>query len=79
VYAGPVDAASLKAQIIDQRRRALFLTGTELGDVIRYNLGGSLTPAAGSAFPYGGTYGDQVCMPLPDVERLNNPVLNGGH
>jgi len=79
VYAGPVDAASLKAQIIDQRRRALFLTGTELGDVIRYNLGGSLTPAAGSSFPYGGTYGDQVCMPLPDVERLNNPVLSGGH
>ena len=78
-YVGAVDAASLKAQIIDQRRRALFLTGTELGDVIRYNLGGSLTPAAGSVFPYGGTYGDQVCMPLPDVERLNNPVLNGGH
>ena len=77
-YTGPVDAASLKSEVIDQRRRALFLTGTELGDIIRYNLAASLTPAKGAAFPYGGTYGDQVCMPLPDVERLNNPVLNGG-
>lgn len=77
-YVGPTDAASLKSQVIDQRKRALFLTGTQLGDVIRYDLASSLTPAKGAAFPYGGTYGDQVCMPLPDVERLNNPVLNGG-
>lgn len=70
-YTGAQDAASLKAQVIDQRRRALFLTGTHLGDLIRYGIGP--TPAAGSNFPAGGQFGTQLCMPLPDVERLNNP------
>lgn len=73
-YAGATDAAALKAEIIDQRRRALFLTGTHLGDLIRYNL--PLNPAVGTTFPAGGTYGNQLCMPLPDVERQNNPLLN---
>lgn len=32
--------------------------------------------AAGAPFPVGGgTYGDNKCLPLPDVERLNNPTL----
>ena len=34
--------------------------------------------AGGTAFPIkGGTYGTQVCFPLPDVERNNNPTLSG--
>jgi hypothetical protein len=74
-YTGPTDAASLKAQVIDQRRRALFLQGTQLGDIIRYNT--TLTPATGTAYAGGGNYGNQRCMPLPDVEKLNNPVLKG--
>ncbi|MBV9879518.1 MAG: hypothetical protein JO180_03435, partial [Gemmatirosa sp.] len=61
----------LKAALIDQRRRALFLESQHLGDLIRYAL--PLTPAAGATFPGGGTYGSQRCMPIPDVERLNNP------
>src|SRR5262249_35178418 len=44
-YTGATAAEDL-AEIIDQRRRALFLTGTHFGDVIRYNL--TLTPAAGT-------------------------------
>ena len=67
-------AAELKAALIEERRRALFLEGQHLGDLIRYQL--PFSPAAGAAFPAGGTYGTQRCMPLPDVERLNNPVLH---
>jgi hypothetical protein len=80
-YAGPVDAASLRTEVIDQRRRELFLEGTHLGDIVRYNL--TLTPATGTAFPAGGQYGTQQCvgadprvgLPLPDIERQNNPNL----
>ncbi len=65
-------------EIIDQRRRALFLTGTNLGDIIRYNL--TVTPAAGTLTPwnqaYGPDKGSQMCLPLPQVEFLNNPKLH---
>ncbi|MFL5496149.1 MAG: RagB/SusD family nutrient uptake outer membrane protein [Gemmatimonadales bacterium] len=64
-------------QIIDERRRELFLEGQRLGDIIRYGL--PLFPAPGSPFPVGGTdtgvYGTQVCFPLPSVERNNNPNI----
>lgn len=83
-YTGGTDAASLKNEVIDQRRRALFLTGTHLGDMMRYGL--ALQPATGSPFPAGLTYGSQTCagtdsrigMPLPDAERQTNPKLGGG-
>lgn len=65
-------------EIIDQRRRALFLTGTHLGDIIRYNL--TVTPSAGTTTPwnqqYGPDKGSQMCLPLPQVELLNNPLLH---
>jgi hypothetical protein len=67
------DAATLKAALIDQRRRELFLEGQHLGDIIRY--GFALTPSDGAPYPGGGTYGSQRCLPLPDVERDNNPAL----
>ena len=71
-------AAQDKDEIIDQRRRALFLTGTHLGDLIRYDL--TLSPAAGSLAPwnqqFGPDKGSQLCMPLPQVEILNNPLLH---
>jgi len=81
-YAGATDAASLLSEVIDQRRRALFLTGTNFGDIVRYKL--TLTPATGTNFPAGQTYGSQTCvgdtrigLPLPDVERQSNPKLGG--
>ena len=67
------DATTLRAALIDQRRRELFLEGQHLGDIIRYGV--ALTPAAGAPYPGGGTYGSQRCLPLPDVERDNNPAL----
>ena len=75
-YTGTTDAEHL-AEIIDQRRRALFLTGTHWGDIIRYNI--TLSPAAGTATPWGQTYGSSTgsaqCLPVPEVELLNNPAL----
>jgi starch-binding outer membrane protein, SusD/RagB family len=66
-------AVQVKTQIIEERRRELYLEGHRLGDIRRYAL--PLNPATGSAYPNGGTYGDQSCFPLPDVERINNPNI----
>lgn len=75
-YTG-VTAADDLAEIQDQRRRALWLTGTYLGDVIRYDI--LLSPAAGSPTPWGQQYGPaegrNQLLPLPDVEVQNNPLL----
>ena len=67
------DRATLRAALIDQRRRELYLEGQHLGDMIRFDV--TLTPNAGARFPAGGEYGSQKCLPLPDVERQNNPTL----
>ena len=68
------DAAAVRAQIPEERRRELFIESHRLYDTIRFNI--PLTPAPGAPFPVGGgTYGNNKCLPLPDVERLNNPSL----
>jgi hypothetical protein len=73
-YTGPTDAASIQALIIDERRRALFLEGFRNYDLQRFNL--PFNPAVGAPFPLkGGTYGNTRCLPLPDVERFNNPSI----
>ena len=79
-YAGGLDAPSLRAEVIEQRRRELFLEGAHLGDIVRYGL--ALTPTTGTVYPAGGQYGTQQCvggtqvgLPLPDIERQNNPNL----
>lgn len=75
-YTGTTAAQDL-AEIQDQRRRALWLTGTYLGDVIRYDI--LLTPAQGATTPwnqqYGPAEGRNQLLPLPDVEIQNNPLL----
>lgn len=69
------DPAQIQQQIIYERRAEFFLESQHLGDLIRYKL--PLTPAAGTPYQKqkGGTYGSQLCFPLPDVERLNNPNI----
>jgi hypothetical protein len=67
-------AAQVRADIIEERRRELFLEGHRLGDIRRYQL--PLNPAPGTPYAAGGgTYGTQNCFPLPDVERINNPNI----
>src|SRR5215831_2251753 len=66
-------AAQLKTQIIEERRRELFLEGPRLGDLRRYAL--AFAPASGTAYAGGGSYGTETCFPLPDVERINNPSI----
>ena len=76
-YTG-LTASADSAEVIDQRRRALFLTGAAFGDIIRYNL--TLSPAAGTQAPwnqaYGPDQGKQLCLPLPLTELQNNPLLH---
>jgi hypothetical protein len=74
-YAGGT-TAEVMAQVQEERRRELFLEGQRLNDMIRFKV--SLNPAPGTPFPVkGGLYGDQLCFPLPDLERNNNPNLTG--
>jgi hypothetical protein len=81
--ADPLSAADLALTdtllLAQERARELFLEGQHLFDVRRLNL--PLVPAAGddysTVYNKGGVYGDQRCMPLPDVERFNNPNIGG--
>jgi starch-binding outer membrane protein, SusD/RagB family len=71
------DPTAIANEVIEARRRELFLEGQHLYDVRRFNL--ALDPAAG--IPYstvylkGGNYGSERCFPLPNVEILNNPNI----
>jgi hypothetical protein len=81
--ADPLSAADLalsdEALLAQERSRELFLEGQHIFDVRRFDL--PLSPAPGepysSVYSKGGEYGDQRCMPLPDVERFNNPNIGG--
>lgn len=70
------DLAAIKAQVIEERRRELFLESHRYYDISRFNQ--PEIPAPGSPFYAGGSFGSQKCLQLPDVERLNNPNLRGG-
>lgn len=63
--------AEIKAQVIEERRRELWLEGQRFYDIRRLNL--PLVPAPGTPYRKGGLYGDDRCFPLPDVEVRNNP------
>src|SRR5215211_37617 len=73
-YTGGTDAASIQNLIIDERRRALFAEGFRNYDMQRFNV--PFNPAVGVPFPNkGGSYGNTRCLPLPDIERVNNPNI----
>lgn len=68
----PADEILLK--VIDERKRTLFLEGVRQGDLRRYleRYGLDLFP---TSTPQGFPMGNQTCIPLPEVERNNNPDL----
>jgi len=73
-YAGATDAASVQSFLISERGKELFLEGQHFWDINRFNL--PLDPATGTPYPIkGGTYANLRCLPLPDIERLNNPNI----
>ena len=67
------DSATASDSLFDQRKREFFLEGQHLFDLIRFNK--TPNPPVGTVFNGGGTYASQLCMPLPDVERNNNPAF----
>lgn len=72
------DRATVLAQVLEERRRELFLESHNLFDLTRLDV--PLFPAPGTAYPIegdsrGGVYGSDRCLPLPDVERFNNPNI----
>ena len=67
------ERAAFTATLFEERSRWLYLQGTRWYDIRRGNL--TLSPATGTPYPKGGSYGDQRCWPLPDVERLANPNI----
>jgi len=75
-YTGATDAVSIKDLIASERQRVLFLEGTRGYDIERLNL--ALVPAVGTAYLQGGVYGGTVCLPIPDIERYNNPNIDVG-
>jgi hypothetical protein len=72
-YAGPTDAASIRSLIAGERQRVLFVEGFRAFDIERFNL--ALVPSTGSGYFEGGVYGGTVCLPLPDIEKFNNPNI----
>jgi hypothetical protein len=76
-YTGPTDAASIKNLVISERQRVLFLEGFRNYDIERFQI--PFNPPVGANFPVGGgTYGNTTCLPLPDIEKNNNPSLGPG-
>lgn len=65
--------AEIQAQVLEERRREMFLEGHRLGDMRRHDL--PPFPAVGAPYNKGGSYGDAGCFPLPAVERNNNPNI----
>jgi len=65
------DSGVASDSLFDQRKREFFLEGQHLFDLTRF--GKNPNPPAGTVFLGGGTYASQLCLPLPDVEKNNNP------
>lgn len=65
------DPNTIAAQVLEERRRELWLEGTRLGDMLRHQL-----PFPTGQHPRGISYpaaDDRTCIPMPDQERQSNP------
>jgi hypothetical protein len=65
-YTGATDAASIKALILDERNRELFMEGGHrFNDLLRFHIAWKVGNDQ-NGVPYGPT----TCMPLPLSERI---------
>ena len=71
VPSDPNDPVEFQSNILEERRRQLFSEGQRYGDMLRKNL-----PFQSGTNRKGQTYSNLTCVPLPDVETLNNPNLS---
>jgi hypothetical protein len=71
VMTNPSDTAEFNPGLREERRRQLFSEGQRYGDMLRYKL-----PFQSGTNRKGQVYSDLTCVPLPDVETLNNPNLS---
>jgi hypothetical protein len=69
------DPAAIHNQVIEERRRELFLESHRLNDMIRFGV--PFLPPAGTPYVKGGIYGTTTCLPIPFVESQNNPNITG--
>ena len=65
------DPAEIRDQVIEERRRELWLQGTRLGDMLRLDL-----PFLEGLDSKGTQMGPGGCLPLPERETIPNPNLN---
>lgn len=68
--AGP-PATDMTPVVLEERRRQLFAEGQRYSDILRKKL--PMPTVAGTANRKGQTISALTCVPLPDVETLNNP------
>lgn len=71
VMTDPTDPVAFEAAVLEERRRQLFSEGQRYGDMLRENL-----PFQSGTNRKGQVYSNLTCVPLPDVETLNNPNLS---
>jgi starch-binding outer membrane protein, SusD/RagB family len=65
------DAQAVLKQVIEERRRELFLEGQRLNDMLRFNI-----PFPTGPNHLGEPYGPTTCAPLPDAEYDGNPNIS---
>jgi starch-binding outer membrane protein, SusD/RagB family len=71
------DEAEIKRQVVEERRRELWMMGTRMGDMLRYTddeLSG-LTWETGNN-QKGEPYSSLTCIPIQDAERNANPNIS---
>ncbi len=78
-YAGATNAASVKAELFNQRALEFYLEGKRLADFRRAPASVTSITAAGQPYfkPGYGNTGTDTCYPLPRAERDNNPNTVG--
>lgn len=66
------DPDEIRAQVLEERRRELWLEGHRMNDMLRLGL-----PWRTGPDHEGQPYGNATCLPLPLTERIGNPNVTG--